>query len=240
MHDTLKFLEESPSNRQHHHGALTFRGVYAFSEKFVLAFSHDEVVHGKKSLLSKMPGDTWQKFATVRALFGMQIGQPGKSLLFMGMEFGQWTEWNHESELDWMLLKYPQHQGLQDCLYDLHMMYRTEPALHAKDHSPDGVSWTAMDDNQNSVLAFVRHSDEEDILVVSNLRPRVLNGYRVGVPKRGKWVEILNTDALRYGGTGQCCINPSFSTEEALHDQPVSIKIGLAPLAVSFWKRIKE
>ena len=240
MHDTLQYLEREPIHRQFHHGELTFRGIYAFSENYVLALSHDEVVHGKQALISKMPGDEWQQRATIRALFGLQIGQPGKKLLFMGMEFGQWTEWNHEAELDWALLEHPNHIGLQQCLYDLNMLYRTEAALNQKDLVPEGVSWTMMDDHKNSALAFVRHSDDEDILVVANLTPIPRENYQIGVPKSGKWVEILNTDAEKYGGAGRTCTDPSFTVPEPCHGQAQSILIGLAPLSVAFWKRIEE
>lgn len=240
MHDTLQYLEREPIYRQYHHGELTFRGVYAFSESYVLALSHDEVVHGKKALISKMPGDEWQQRATIRALFGMQMGQPGKKLLFMGMELGQWTEWNHETELDWALLDHPNHKGLQKCLYDLHMLYRNEKALHERDLDPTGVSWIMMDDHQNSALAFVRHSDDEDILVVVNLTPIHREAYRIGVPKAGKWVEILNTDAEIYGGSGAHCTDPSFTASESSHGQQQSVQIGLAPLSVAFWKRLEE
>lgn len=240
MHDTLQYLEREPVYRKFHHGEITFRGVYAFSENYVLALSHDEVVHGKGALISKIPGGEWEQRATIRALFGMQVAQPGKKLLFMGMEFGQWTEWNHEVQLDWALMDHPNHRGLHRCLSDLLALYRTEPALHERDLQTDGVSWIGMDDHQNSVLAFLRHGESSDLLVVANFTPVQRENYRVGVPQAGKWEEIINTDAVEYGGSGRICTQPGFSDTVASHGQTNSIQIGLAPLSVAFWKRIEE
>ncbi|MEC7984669.1 MAG: 1,4-alpha-glucan branching protein GlgB, partial [Myxococcota bacterium] len=237
MHDTLQYLQRDPVHRKHHHNEITFRGVYAFSENYVLALSHDEVVHGKGSIINKMPGDEWQKRANVRTLFAMQFAQPGKKLLFMGMEFGQWTEWNHEESLDWALLDHPNHIALLDCVSDLNHLYRTEEALYSTDFDAKGVYWSVMDDHEQSVLCFIRIGKSGDaILVACNLTPTIREGYRVGVPSGGRWREIFNSDSARYGGSNCVSDSPVEADDRGAHGQSHSIEIRLPPLSVVYWK----
>ncbi len=240
MHDTLKYMSEDPINKKYHHNQLTFRSVYAFSENFILPLSHDEVVHGKKSLLDKMPGDEWQKFANLRLLLADQWTQPGKKLLFMGGEFGQWREWNHDNSLDWHLLEKPTHSGIARLIGDLNHLYRSEPALHAKDCDPSGFQWVEANDGNQSVLAYLRFGFETDapILVAFNFTPVVRRNYRFGVPLKGKWKELLNSDAAIYGGSSQ----GNFGGVEALpvgsHGQSHSIIVTLPPLSVVLFKPV--
>ncbi len=204
MHDTLKYMQQDPVHRKYHQNELTFRMLYAFTENFVLPLSHDEVVHGKGSLLGKMPGDDWQKFANLRVMFGYMFTQPAKKLLFMGGEFGQWNEWYHERSLDWHLLGYAPHQGIQKWVEDLNRTYRNEPALHELDNDPAGFEWIDCSDTDNSVLSFLRRGKSTDdvILVACNFTPVPRTNYRVGSPRGGFWQEILNSDAPIYGGGG--------------------------------------
>jgi 1,4-alpha-glucan branching enzyme len=203
MHDTLSYLEREPVHRRFHHGQLTFRGVYAFSENYVLPLSHDEVTHGKGSLLTKMPGDDWQRFANLRLLLGYQFTQPGKKLLFMGGEFGQLHEWAHETSLDWDLLDQPAHQGLLRWVSDINNVYRSEPALHELDTDPSGFQWVQIDDADQSTLSFLRRSRSGGaVLVAMNLTPVPRHNRSLGVPVGGKWTEVLNSDAADYGGSG--------------------------------------
>jgi 1,4-alpha-glucan branching enzyme len=203
MHDSLDYVGRDPIHRRWHHHELTFGLLYAFSENFVLPLSHDEVVHGKGSLLARMPGDRWQKFANLRAYFGFMFGHPGKKLLFMGGEFGQEREWNHDSSLDWHLLRDPFHRGLQDLLRDLNHLYRSEAALHECDCEPEGFDWIEANDADDSVYGFLRRNRAGDqiVVVVSNFTPRVRHNYRLGVPRPGYYAERLNTDASIYGGS---------------------------------------
>jgi 1,4-alpha-glucan branching enzyme len=205
MHDTLSYMSLDPVHRKYHHNRLTFRLLYAFTENYLLPLSHDEVVHGKGSLLSKMPGDVWQKFANLRLLLGYMYTQPGKKLLFMGGEFGQWEEWSHDRTLDWHLLQSPMHAGLQRWVRDLNTAYRGEPALHQLDCEPAGFEWVDANDSEQSVLSFLRkgRSADESLLVVLNFTPVPRHNYRVGVPRGGLWREVLNSDAPLYGGSGQ-------------------------------------
>ncbi|HLT98099.1 MAG TPA: 1,4-alpha-glucan branching protein GlgB, partial [Acidimicrobiia bacterium] len=204
MHDTLQYFSRDPMFRAYHHNELTFRMVYAFTENFMLPLSHDEVVHGKGSMIRKMPGDQWQQFANLRVLYAYMFTQPGKKLLFMGGEFGQWSEWNHDSGLEWNLIDFHTHGGLQNLVADLNRLYRQEPALHEFDCDPAGFDWVDANDSVHSVLTFLRKSSGGDtVLVACNFTPEPRHGYRVGVPAPGRWDEILNTDAERYGGTGQ-------------------------------------
>lgn len=233
MHDTLHYMEEAPINRRWHHDQLTFGLVYAYSEKFVLPLSHDEVVYGKGSLFGKMPGDEWQKFANLRAYYAFMWTHPGKKLMFMGGEIAQVREWNHDRSLDWFLLDDPRHAGVQRALRDLNMLYRDTPALHRKDCDPDGFRWAVMDDREQSVFAYLRFGDESDapVLVVCNFTPVVRHGYRVGVPCAGAWIEALNTDAEHYGGSnvgnaGQVLAQPVPHGQEAY-----SFELVLPPLA---------
>lgn len=232
MHDSLKYVAEDPLHRQHHHHQLTFGLLYAFSEHFVLPISHDEVVHGKRSLLDKMPGDRWQKFANLRLYLSFMWSHPGKKLLFMGCEFGQWREWNHDHELDWYLLRYGEHKGVQQLVSDLNGLYRHEPALHQLDGSAEGFAWLIGDDATNSVFAWLRHDkDGSPLLVVHNFTPQPRNGYRIGVPKEGAWHVLLNSDAERYAGSNAGSQGGLFSESVASHGQPQSLSLDLPPLA---------
>ena len=204
MHDTLKYMARDPAHRRWHHEDITFGLTYAFSENFVLPLSHDEVVHGKGSLLAKMSGDEWQKFANLRAYYAMMWGYPGKKLLFMGQEFAQLREWSEERGLDWELLGAAPHQGVRALLRDLNRLYREHPALHARDCEGEGFEWLIVDDAENSVFAWVRRAPgEKPVVVVANMTPTVHHGYRLPLPHEGVWAEILNSDAPAYGGSGQ-------------------------------------
>jgi len=202
MHDTLEYFSKDPIYRKYHSNKLTFSMLYAYSENFCLSFSHDEVVHGKCSMLNKMPGDEWQKRANLRALFGYYFGHPGKKLHFMGAEIGQWNEWNHDSSLDWHLLQYPSHQGIQQWVKDLNRFYRSQPALYEKDHAPEGFRWIDCSDMDNSIYSFMRFANDPSdfVVVISNLTPMPRQGYRIGVPEPGYYAEELNSDAAVYGG----------------------------------------
>ncbi len=205
MHDMLDFMSHDPIYRKYHFNRLTFRMLYAFFENYVLSLSHDEVVHGKQSLLSKMPGDEWQKFSNLRLLYGTMYAQPGKKLLFMGGEFGQWHEWNHETSLDWHLLQWGWHQGLQHWVRDLNTFYRTQPAMHVLDCDPAGFEWINCEDAETTVVSLLRkgRTPEEVIAIVCNFTPIPRYDYPIGVPRGGRWDEVLNSDAPVYGGSGQ-------------------------------------
>jgi 1,4-alpha-glucan branching enzyme len=234
MHDTLDYLAQDPIERKDHHNRLTFRMLYAFSESFVLPLSHDEVVYGKRSLLNKMPGDDWQRFANLRLLFGYMFAQPGKKLMFMGDEFGQWNEWNHDTSLDWHLLGQPAHSGLRRWVRDLNTTYRAIPALHELDCHPDGFSWIDCNDVGQSVLCLLRkaRSTDDPVVVVCNFTPVPRHNYRVGVPRAGAWQEILNSDAAMYGGSGQGNIGEVRTSPVSWHGQPQSLNLTLPPLAM--------
>jgi 1,4-alpha-glucan branching enzyme len=202
MHDTLEYISKDPIYRRHHHGQILFGLHYAFSENFILPLSHDEVVHGKRSILGRMPGDEWQRFANLRAYYGFMFGHPGKKLLFMGAEFGQEQEWRHDQSLDWHLLERPQHAGIQALIRDLNNLYRTLPALHELDCESGGFEWAIMHDADRSVFAWLRKGRQtnERCLVVVNFTPQVYRDYRIKVPFFGRWREALNTDSAIYGG----------------------------------------
>ncbi len=240
MHDTLAYMARDPIHRSHHQGELSFGLVYAFNENFVLPLSHDEVVHGKGSLVNKMPGDHWQQFANLRACYGFMWGHPGKKLLFMGGEFAQRREWNHDSSLDWHLLEAgadPRHAGVQALVRDLNHLQRSQPALHQRDFTADGFEWISHDDAAHSVLAWVRHGEgaAPPVLVVCNLTPAVRPSYLVGVPREGNWVERLNTDSAHYGGSNVGQPFGSVSSQAiAAHGRPQSISLTLPPLATVF------
>jgi 1,4-alpha-glucan branching enzyme len=204
MHDTLQFLAREPVHRKWHHDEITFRAIYQNSENYVLPLSHDEVVHGKGALLAKFPGDPWQKYATLRLLFGYQWTLPGKKLIFMGDEIGVWNEWSHDHELDWPVGQHPAHAGIARWVGDLNRVYREHRSLHARDCDPVGFQWLVADDRDSSVLAYLRYGEPGDppIVVVANFTPVPREGYRIGVPKAGFWREILNSDASIYGGSG--------------------------------------
>jgi 1,4-alpha-glucan branching enzyme len=233
MHDTLAYVEKEAVHRRYHHHQMSFGLIYAFSENFVLPLSHDEVVYGKKSLLSKMPGDDWQRFANLRAYFGFMWTHPGKKLLFMGGEFGQWNEWNYEQSLDWHLLSYPHHQGIQALVRDLNQLYRGIGALHLKDCEPGGFEWIDANDSDQSVYSYLRRGrDEGDIaIVVCNFTPVVREGYRVGVPFGGAYVERLNTDSEHYGGGNVGNAGRVEAEAVGTHGRPWSLLITLPPLA---------
>jgi 1,4-alpha-glucan branching enzyme len=230
MHDTLSYMSKDPVHRQFHHNLLTFGPIYAFTENFVLPLSHDEVVHGKRSLLSKMPGDDWQRFANLRLLLTFQWTYPGKKLLFMGGEFGQPREWNHHESLPWHLAHEPRHLGLRDLVRDLNRVYRGTPALHRLDHDGAGFNWLSWQDNQQSVVSFLRKAGDEHVVVVLNFTPVPRYGYRVGVPAAGRYREILNSDSSYYGGSN---LGNLVATTEAVPwmGYPQSVSITLPPLA---------
>ena len=235
MHDTLNYMAKEPIHRQYHHNEMTFGLLYAFTENFILPLSHDEVVHGKGSLIGKMPGDRWQRFANLRAYFGFMWGHPGKKLLFMGGEFAQEREWNHDRELDWPSLNDPPHAGVQRLIRDLNTLYISEPALHQRDCEPSGFQWAVGDDASNSVYAFVRHApNQPSILVVSNMTPAPRHGYRIGVSRGGNWREIFNSDSGYYGGSnvGNAGAVGAFPIEA--HGQSSSLELTLPPLATIF------
>ena len=236
MHDTLNYMQKDPMHRKFHHDQMTFGLVYAFSENFVLPLSHDEVVHGKGSILSRMPGDEWQRFANLRAYYGFMWGHPGKKLLFMGSEFGQYGEWNAEVSLDWHLLQYPLHQGVQRLIRDLNAVYRAYPALHQIDFDSRGFEWIAHDDAENSVFSFIRKDEHGDcVIVLSNFTPVPRHGYRIGVPQAGSYREIINTDATIYGGSGVG--NDALQTEAIpSHGRDWSLELTVPPLATVLLK----
>lgn len=233
MNDTLRYMEEDAVHRRWHHGEMTFGLVYAFSERFILPLSHDEVVHGKKSLIEKMPGDRWQKFANLRAYLGFMWTHPGKKLLFMGGEIAQWREWNHDGQIDWDLLGEADHAGVQGLVRSLNAVYAAEPALHASDADPQGFAWVVGDDMSNSVLAFLRGAgpDVPPLLVVANMTPVPRSGYRIGVPLPGEWREVLSTDATGYGGSGLGNGGALFADGPASHGHDQSLALTLPPLA---------
>lgn len=237
MHDTLKYLALDPLYRSYHQGELTFRMIYAFTEDFVLPLSHDEVVHMKGSLLRKMPGDDWQKFAGLRLLFGYMYSQSGKKLLFMGGEFGQWDEWSEAHSLNWHLLEYPPHRGVQKWVEDLNQFYRAEPALHELDFEPAGFEWINGSDAATSTLSFVRKakSTEDLILVACNFTPVIRTDYRVGVPREGIWREALNSDSTIYGGSGQGNAGTVRTDPLPWDGRPCSLSLTLPPLAAVFF-----
>jgi 1,4-alpha-glucan branching enzyme len=238
MHDTLAYMSVDPLYRRYHHGKLAFSIWYAFSENFVLPLSHDEVVHGKGALIGKMPGDEWQQFANLRLLYGYMWGHPGKKLLFMGGEFGQKREWQHDESLEWQVLQYPLHAGVQRWVQDLNRFYRGEPALYELDFSPEGFEWVDCSDADNSVLTFLRKArDPRDLLlIVCNFTPVVRDNYRVGVPRGGWWRECLNSDAPLYGGSGQGNLGGVEAAPLPAHARYHSLTLRLPPLSVMFFK----
>jgi 1,4-alpha-glucan branching enzyme len=233
MHDTLAYMKEDPVYRKYHHGLLTFSIVYAFNENFVLPLSHDEVVYGKGSLVGKMPGDTWQQFANLRALYGFMWTHPGKKLLFMGCEFGQRREWTHDGELEWWVTERAEHRGVQRFVKDLNRTYRNEPALHQVDFSPEGFEWISGGDAQASVIVFLRRprGGGAPVLIACNFTPLPRTNYLVGVPLRGFWREILNSDARDYGGAGWGNLGGLESSPVAMHGRANSISLTLPPLS---------
>ena len=242
MNDTLRFIEKDPIYRKHHHNLATFGLMYAFSENFILPISHDEVVHGKGSMLEKMPGNWWEKFANLRAYYGFMWTHPGKKLLFMGCEFGQPEEWNHQSQLNWDAAHRPEHQGVQNLVRDLNRVYRETPALHVKDCDHDGFQWIDGGDAENSTLSYIRRGGPKDapVVVICNFTPVERSDFRLGVPGLGKWAEILNTDAAVYGGGNRGNLG-GVEAEAVPHcGQPASIRITLPPLSVLIFSATKS
>jgi 1,4-alpha-glucan branching enzyme len=239
MHDTLEYMSKDPVHRSYHHGKLNFRMLYAFTENFVLPLSHDEVVHGKGSLIGKLPGDDWQRFANLRLLLAYMMAQPGKKLLFMGGEFGQQREWNHDTSLDWHLLDLPQHAGLQHWVADLNRMYREEPALHRQEFTPEGFRWIDCNDHLHSSLSLIRFGVKrgEEIIAVFNFTPLPRHNYRVGAPAAGFWKELLNSDARDYGGSGQGSLGGLEASPVPSHGFRHSLNLVLPPLGAVFFKR---
>lgn len=238
MHDMLEYFSKDPVHRSHHHRNLTFVLLYAFTERFLLPLSHDEVVHGKRSLLDKMPGDVWQKFANLRALHGLQYGFPGKKLLFMGDEIGQWTEWNHDQSLDWHLLNDGMHAGLLRWIDDLNKFYKNEPALYEIDFHYTGFDWIDFHDSVSSIISFERKSVNaaERMIVVCNFTPVPRLDYRIGVSEQGAYAELLNSDSSYYGGSNMGNAGKIESEETPHHNREHSIRLTLPPLAILFLK----
>jgi len=240
MHDTLKYTAHEPIHRTHHQNELSFRMMYAFTENFVLPLSHDEVVHGKKSLLSRMPGDEWQQFANLRLVFSYQFTMPGKKLQFMGGELGQWTEWNHDSELDWSLQEFPTHAGISRLVKDLNRLYCSNPAMHQFDTSQEGFQWIDCDDDEKSTYSFIRRSSDHDdfFVVVLNFTPVVRDGFRIGVPNAGYYREAFNTDADIYGGSNVGNKGGMYSEPVESHGFENSLSITLPPLAMVVFRLV--
>ena len=240
MNDTLQFMRKDSIHRNWHLNDLTFRGIYAFTENFVLPLSHDEVVHGKKSLLSQMPGDEWQKFANLRLLYGLQYSTPGKKLQFMGAEIGQWTEWNHDAQIDWPLRKFDTHEGIRRLICDANRLYGEEPALHQSDIYQDGFQWIVGDDSENVVMAFLRQTTDksEQIVVVANLTPSPRSDYRIGVPDPAFYKEIFNSDAEWYGGSGIGNQGGVYSETTSSHGFNNSIVVQVPPLSLVMFKAV--
>jgi 1,4-alpha-glucan branching enzyme len=239
MHDTLVYVSRDPIYRKYHQNDLTFRMIYAFTENFILPLSHDEVVYGKASLLSKMPGDDWQKFANLRLLYGYMFAQPGKKILFMGGEFGQWDEWSHERSLDWHLTQYDRHSGLQRWVTSLNGFYRAEPSLYQLDFDPAGFEWIDASDAGKSILVFLRRgrSSGGHIIVICNFTPQTHFNYDVGVPQAGAWREVLNSDSSTYGGSGNGNPDDLEAKNKPVHGRPYSVTLTIPPLAVIFLKQ---
>ena len=239
MHDTLSYFSRDPIYRKYHHQELTFSLLYAFNENFILSLSHDEVTHGKKSLLEKMPGDDWQKFANLRLLFGYMFAHPGKKIIFMGSEFGQRREWQHDFSLDWPLLNISDHQKIQKWVKDLNRFYRQEKALYEVDFESAGFQWIESNDWEHSVLIFLRknRNGQEKILIVCNFVPTPWYNYRVGIPEKGLWQECLNSDATLYGGSGHGNLGQVKTLPIPLQGNDFSLNITVPPLSIIFWKK---
>ncbi len=238
MHDTLEYMSKDPILRKYSHNQITFRLLYAFHENFALSLSHDEIVYGKGSLLGRMPGDEWQKFANLRLLFGYMFAQPGKKLLFMGGEFGQRSEWNHEESLEWHLLSHPFHEELKRWVEDLNRLYRNQTALHEMDFDPAGFEWIDCTDAEKSILSLMRNgrSTEDTLIIVCNFTPVPRFNYRVGAPRGGYWREILNSDSKEYGGSGHGNLGGVEASPISSHGRPYSLNLTLPPLGAVFFK----
>jgi 1,4-alpha-glucan branching enzyme len=241
MHDTLFYFSRDPIYRRYDHNNLTFGFLYAWSENFILPLSHDEVVHGKCSMIDKMPGDRWQKFANLRSLYGYMWAHPGKKLIFMGSEFAQFVEWNHERSLDWHLTQWADHWRMQNLVSDLNKIYRSHPALWETDVDPAGFQWIDANNADDNAVAFLRKSPStgRQILVTGNFSPVIRNGYRVGVPKPGYYRELLNTDSHLYGGSNFGNNGGVHAEPVPWHGQPYSVVVSLPPLA-TLWFEVSE
>jgi 1,4-alpha-glucan branching enzyme len=239
MHDTLKYFSNDPVYRKFNHGMLTFSLIYAFHENFVLSLSHDEVVYGKGSLIRKMPGDDWQKFANLRLLYGYMYCHPGKKLLFMGGEFGQWQEWFHEESLHWHLLENPRHKGLKKWVEDLNAFLKKEPALYERDFDHESFEWVDISDWESSIVSFIRkgRQKEDTLLVVCNLTPVLRNNYKIGAPSSGFWKEVLNSDSWIYGGSDKGNFGGIEASPVPVHGRYHSLSVTLPPLGVVVLKR---
>ncbi|AFJ02166.1 1,4-alpha-glucan (glycogen) branching enzyme, GH-13-type [Methylophaga frappieri] len=237
MHDILEYMKQDPIHRRYHHQQLTFGLLYAFTENFVLPFSHDEVVHGKRSLRYKMPGDEWQQFANLRLLYTFMYSYPGKKLLFMGSEFGQGSEWNSESQLEWYVLDYTPHQGLQQCVRDLNHLYRDVPALHYFDFDSRGFEWLDCHDHEHSILSLLRQTDHDFLIAIFNFTPVARNAYRVGVPESGCYEVIFNSDSAYYWGSNYETVSEVHAESQPWADRPYSISLNLPPLAGLYLKK---
>jgi 1,4-alpha-glucan branching enzyme len=233
MHDTLRYIAQDPVYRKYHHNDLTFGLLYAFHENFILPLSHDEVVHGKGSMLGKMPGDRWQRFANLRAYYGFMWTHPGKKLLFMGDELAQEREWNHDTSLDWHLLADPLHRGMQRAVRDLNRLYRELPALHELDSEPEGFQWIMAGDAAQSTLAYLRRGRQPQdlVVVVCNFTPVPRQDFLIGVPRGGRWRERFNGDAVDYGGSGLGNAGLVAAQPQPMHGLPHSLSLTLPPLA---------
>jgi len=242
MHDTLKYFKDDPIYRKYHQNEITFSIMYAFTENFMLPLSHDEVVHGKGSLIGRMPGDEWRKFANLRLMYTYMYTHPGTKLLFMGGEFGQTTEWNHDQSLSWHLLDYDLHKGILQLITDLNALYKSEPALYQFSFSDRGFEWVDYSDRENSVMVFMRKGEEskDALVVVCNFTPEVRTQYRVGVPVRGTWKEVFSSDNLKYGGSGQLNIGLLHTPPVKYHGKDYSLAITLPPLGISVFKLNEE
>jgi 1,4-alpha-glucan branching enzyme len=241
MHDTLRYLGHNPVHRSYHHNELTFSLMYAWSENYVLPLSHDEVVHGKGSLWTRMPGDDWNKAAGLRALLAYMWAHPGKQLLFMGGEFGQVREWSEARSLDWELLDNPRHGGIRALVADLNRIYKANPALYAADTRPEGFSWIDANDTAGNVASFLRFAPSGEILAcVANFSGAPHHDYRVGLPKTGRWLEVLNTDATAYGGSGVGNLGAVTADEHSWHGQPASALLQLPPQGVVWFTPAPE
>ena len=238
MHDTLEYFAKDPLYRKHHQNDISFSLTYAFTENFMLPLSHDEVVYGKKSIVSKQPGDEWQRFANLRLLYGYMFMHPGAKLLFMGNEFGQYEEWNFEQSLDWNLLDFLPHKGMKDFMSALNEFYKSTPALYEKAFSTEGFEWISYEDNENSVLSFIRKGNDakNDVYVVCNFTPNLLKEYRIGVPSAGKIIEIFNSDHQKFGGSGNSNSDVLRSKKMAWNNQKYSVEIDVPPLAIAVFK----
>jgi 1,4-alpha-glucan branching enzyme len=239
MHDMLEYVRQDPVHRRWHHNQITFSMLYSFTENFVLPFSHDEVVHGKRAMLDKMPGDLWQKHATLRALYGYMFGHPGKKLMFMGSEFGQWREWDHDSSLDWHLLEDPMHEGLRRWVRDLNATYQRERSLHEVDFEGQGFSWIDCQDNENSVVSMIRRAraPHDFTVMVVNFTPVPRPSYRIGIPEGGWYHEVLNSDAALYGGSNLGNGGGVHSESEPAHGHQQSLRLLVPPLGFVLLKK---